>query len=78
MEEGAYVILALSSNKGPLLSVICDTPRHPYTKALISAVPIPDPVVERQRRRIRLPGELPSAIDATAALRFMPSKVYAQ
>ena len=56
-------------------SVICDTPRHPYTKALISAVPIPDPVVERQRQRIRLPGELPSATDATAALRFMPSKV---
>ena len=56
-------------------SVICDQPKHPYTKALISAVPIPDPVIERQRKRIRLPGELPSATDSAAALRFMPSKI---
>lgn len=58
-------------------SVICDNPKHPYTQALISAVPIPDPVIERQRERIRLPGELPSATDSTAALRFMPSKIAA-
>ena len=56
-------------------SVICDSPMHPYTQALISAVPIPDPVKERQRERIRLPGELPSATDSTASLRFMPSKI---
>ena len=52
-----------------------DNPQHPYTKALISAVPIPDPHLESTRKRLRIPGELPSPLDAKAALRFIPSKL---
>ena len=38
---------------------IFTAPQHPYTVALLSAVPIPNPALERERRRIRLEGELP-------------------
>lgn len=49
--------------------------RHPYTKALISAVPIPDPEIEKTRERLKLTGDLPSPLDSRAQLRFMKSKV---
>jgi len=48
-------------------------PRHPYTRGLISAVPIPDPRKERAKPRIPLP-ELPSPLDTRASLTFLKSK----
>jgi oligopeptide/dipeptide ABC transporter ATP-binding protein len=50
-------------------------PRHPYTRALLSAAPIPDPRIERTRRRLKLAGEPPSPMDPRAALRFLPSRL---
>jgi peptide/nickel transport system ATP-binding protein len=48
--------------------------RHPYTKALISAVMVPDPKAERARTRRLLTGELPSPLDTRSALMFLKSK----
>jgi oligopeptide/dipeptide ABC transporter ATP-binding protein len=48
--------------------------RHPYTKALISAVLIPDPKAERSKPRRQLPAELPSPLDTRSALTFLKSK----
>ncbi|MFB9252304.1 dipeptide ABC transporter ATP-binding protein [Sphaerisporangium melleum] len=52
------------------VDLVYDGPAHPYTQALLSAVPIPDPDKERRRRRILLEGDIPSPADPPSGCRF--------
>ncbi len=49
---------------------IYDHPQHPYTKALLSSIPLPDPVKERERELVVLKGEIPSPVNPPSGCRF--------
>lgn len=63
--------------KGPSNDVYSN-PKHPYTKALLSAVPIPDPDVAKSNKRIVLEGDIPSPIDPPPGCRFKGRCRYAK
>ena len=52
-------------------------PKHPYTEALMSAIPIPDPEVEREKKQIKIEGEIPSPINPKPGCRFASRCRYA-
>lgn len=56
---------------------IYDNPLHPYTKALISAIPVPDPKLESGRERIKLEGEVPSPVNTPPGCKFVKRCPYA-
>lgn len=52
-------------------------PLHPYTKALLSAIPIPDPQIEEKKERIKMKGEIPSPVNPSTGCRFQNRCKYA-
>src|SRR5438105_4834187 len=61
-----------------LLRIVGLNPYHPYTKALLSSIPIPDPEIQSKRRIVHLSGEIPSPVNPPSGCRFHPRCPIAQ
>jgi peptide/nickel transport system ATP-binding protein len=68
-DDVAVMYLGRIVEQGPIVQVF-DDPKHPYTQALMSAAPVPDPTIERQRSRVLLDGDLPSPAEQIDGCRF--------
>jgi peptide/nickel transport system ATP-binding protein len=68
-DDVAVMYLGRIVEQGPIGAVF-DDPKHPYTQALMSAAPVPDPTIERTRKRVLLDGDLPSPAEQIPGCRF--------
>lgn len=51
-------------------SELFNNPQHPYTKALLASIPVPDPIIEREKKQITIEGELPSLLSKIEGCKF--------
>ena len=67
----AIMYLGKIVERGPVDKVVGD-PQHPYTRALVSSIPVPDPKYAREKKRLELRGEIPTAINPPRGCRLHP------
>jgi oligopeptide transport system ATP-binding protein len=69
-DEAMVLYLGSVMERGPI-DLMFEAPQHPYTKALLSAIPLPDPALQRKREKIILSGDLPSPLSPPPGCPFV-------